>query len=154
MIETLIGTALGGFFRLVPEAMKWFERKDERKHELAMFDKQIEADKLKGQLAIQQADAQIGVAEIQAIIEATKAQGQLTGVRWVDAINTLIRPLITIWWCIILYSTALACQYFMLLELGYGGMEALLKLWGPEEKSIVSSLLSFWFLDRTIIKHR
>ena len=89
MIETLIGTLFGGIFRMAPEVLKWLDRKDERKHELSMFDKQLEADKLKGDQALAQinaqADASIGAAEIQAIIEATKAQGVQTGIKWVDA---------------------------------------------------------------------
>lgn len=58
MIETLLGTLFGGLFRLAPEALKWLDRKDERTHELAMFDKQLEADRLKGDQAIAQINAQ------------------------------------------------------------------------------------------------
>lgn len=153
MLMTLLGTLLGGGFRLVPELLKWFERKDERKHELAMFDKQLEADKLRGQLALEQTNAAIGAAEVQAIIEATKAQSTHTGIRWVDAVNSLMRPLITFWWVIVLYTLALVAQYVVLLDLGYGGMEAILKLWGPDEKAIVASIISFWFVDRSLRKN-
>lgn len=34
MIETLLGTLLGGIFRIAPEVLKWPYRKDERKHEV------------------------------------------------------------------------------------------------------------------------
>jgi hypothetical protein len=99
MIETLLGILFGGLFRMVPEVLKWLDRKDERKHELSMFDKQLEADKLKGDQTLAQinaqADATIGAAEIQAIIEATKAQAVQTGIRWVDAFNAIIRPLLS-----------------------------------------------------------
>lgn len=156
MIETLLGTLFGGAFRMAPEILKWLDRKDERKHELAMFDKQLEADKQRGQMAIDQinaqADASIGAAEIQALVEATKAQATPTGVKWVDAINSLMRPTITFWWVIVLYTAALVAQYVVLVQGGAGYVDAVLKLWGPDEKAIVASVISFWFVDRSLRK--
>ena len=48
MIETLLGGLLGGVFRLAPEVLKWFDRKSERGHELAMQDKALEFDRMRG----------------------------------------------------------------------------------------------------------
>lgn len=156
MIETLVGTLFGGIFRMAPEILKWMDRKDERAHELSMFDKQLEADKIKGDQAVAQinaqADATIGAAEVQAIIEATKAQATPSGIKWVDAINSLMRPTITFWWVIVLYSTALVAQYVALLGNSTDYLQAILKLWGPDEKAIVASIISFWFVDRSLRK--
>lgn len=156
MIESLIGSLFGGIFRMAPEVLKWLDRKDERKHELSMFDKQLEADKLKGDQSLAQinaqADATIGAAEVQAVIEATKAQAMRSGVKWVDAVNSLMRPLITFWWVIVLYTAALVAQYVSLLAVHQDYMVTLLKLWGPDEKAIVASIISFWFVDRSLRK--
>jgi uncharacterized protein YeeX (DUF496 family) len=85
MIETLVGTLLGGIFRVVPEVMSMVDKKNERAHELSMFDKQIQADQLRAQLAMEaekvRGEITMGAAELQAIIEATKSQGTLTGVK-------------------------------------------------------------------------
>ena len=156
MIETLVGTFLGGVFRMAPEILKWIDRKDERKHELSMFDKQLEADRLKGDQALSQitaqTDASIGLAEIQAIIEATKAQAVVTGIRVVDGINSLMRPMITFWWVIVLYTAALVAQYVFLIDQGETAAKAILTLWGVEEKALVSSIVGFWFVDRSLRK--
>ena len=48
MIETLLGGLLGGVFRLAPEILKWMDRNGERDHELAMQDKALEFEKLRG----------------------------------------------------------------------------------------------------------
>jgi hypothetical protein len=48
MIETLLGGLLGGAFRLAPEILKWLDRKGERGHELAMQDKALEFEKIRG----------------------------------------------------------------------------------------------------------
>lgn len=156
MIETLIGSALGGIFRLVPETLKWLDRKDERKHELAMFDKQLQADELRAKAQLQQTQAEvegkIGLAEIEGLITATKAQGKQTGIGWVDAINTLMRPIITFWWVIVLQTTALICSYISLRQTGISGLDAVAMLWGPDERAIVASIISFWFVDRALRK--
>lgn len=154
MIETLLGSLLGGAFRVIPELLKWLDRKDERKHELAMFDNQLKADTLKieaGQkLAELDANKSLGLAEIQGLIAGVQAQAVKTGVAWVDAVSALMRPLITFWWVIVLYSTALTAQFLVLLQAGTPGVDAIVRLWGTDEKAIVASVISFWFVDRTL----
>lgn len=156
MIETLVGTLFGGLFRLAPEILKWIDRKDERKHEALMFDKQLQADELRSKSAIDQINAKstadIGLAEISALIEATKAQAMQTGIKVVDAINSLMRPLITFWWVIVLYTAALVAQFVVLLDGGTTATMAILKLWGPDEKAIAASIITFWFVDRSLKK--
>jgi hypothetical protein len=153
---TLLGTLFGGAFRMLPELFKMFDKKDERAHELAMFDRQLEADKLRASAALDQinaqADATLGAAEMQAIIEATKAQAVQTGVKWVDAVSALMRPIITFWWVIIMYTAALVAQYLVLVQQGASQLPALLSLWGEDEKAIVASIISFWFVDRSLRK--
>ena len=154
MIETLIGTLFGGAFRMAPEVLKWLDRKDERRHEIALLDKNIEADRMKlaasQRLAETQADERITLADLQAMVEATRAQATPTGIKWVDAISSLMRPTITFWWGIVLYTAALTAQFLVLVDQGATGTQALLKLWGPEEKAIVSSIFAFWFMDRSL----
>ena len=43
-----VGGLLGGAFRLAREILKWLDRKGERGHELAMQDKALEFEKLRG----------------------------------------------------------------------------------------------------------
>ena len=154
MIETLVGTLFGGLFRMAPEILKWVDRKDERKHELSMFEKQLQADTLKGNQVLEQinanAAAAMGAGEIQALIEATKAQARQTGIKWVDGLNSLMRPLITFWWVVVLYTTALVAQFLFLIDSGVDVTQAILALWGVEEKALVASIVSFWFVDRSL----
>lgn len=156
MIDTLIGTLFGGIFRMAPEVLKWLDRKDERKHELSMFDKQLEADKLKGdqaqQLAATQADAAIGAAEIQAIIEATKAQAVQTGIKWVDAFNAIIRPLLALQWLILLWPAVVIAGFALAVQTGADPLVALKAAFGVDEKAMAASVASFWLVDRSLRK--
>lgn len=153
---TLIGTFLGIFARFLPEVLKFFDKKYERAHELSLLDKQIEADKLRGQMQLEligaQAEVTLGQAEIEAIIEATKAQAVVTGVRWVDAASAIMRPLITFWWVIVLYTSAMCVQFYGLLAYGTPPVTALLTVFGADEKAIAASIISFWFVDRQLRK--
>lgn len=154
MLLTLLGSLLGGLFRLAPEFLQWMDKKNERAHELAMLDKQLEADKLRSDLRINEIQAQgnitLDAAGLDALKEAIKAQGQLTGIKWVDAFNALMRPLITFWWVIVLSTAVQVCMFILLLNSGIAPVEAILKMWGPEEKAIVAGIINFWFLDRVI----
>ena len=56
--SSILGGLLGGAFRLVPELFKFLDAKNERAHELAMQDKQLEFAKLQGSQKIQEAQIQ------------------------------------------------------------------------------------------------
>ncbi len=156
MIETLVGTLLGGAFRMAPELLKWLDRKGDRAHELAMFDKQLAADKMRAdsQMALSQlqVDSALGTAELAAMSAATNAQAVKSGVRWVDALSALMRPLITFWWVIVLYTVALGARFWVMVQAGTPNIEAIVLLWGVDEKAIVASIISFWFVDRALRK--
>lgn len=154
MIETLLGTLFGGLFRMAPEVLKWLDRKDERAHELAMFDKQLEADKLKGDQALAQitaqADAAIGAAEVQAIIEATKAQATPTGIRWIDAFSAVIRPLLALQWLIVLWPAVIVAGFVLAVHGGADPLLAIKAAFGIDEKAMAASVASFWLVDRSL----
>lgn len=157
MLETLItllGGGLGGLLRLAPEMMKLFDRRNERAHELAMFDKQLEADRLRAEqrLAETQAAGQIALdqAGLQALTESIKAQGQMSGVRWIDGLSQLMRPLITLQWVIFLYPAVVVASFVLLLQGGAEVLDAINAAFGAQEKAMVAGIVNFWFLDRVI----
>ena len=74
MIETLLGGLLGGAFRLAPEILKWFDRKGERGHELAMQDKALEFEKLRGASRMGEIGASADAAWNTASLKPSKRQ--------------------------------------------------------------------------------
>lgn len=151
----ILSFIFGGVFRLAPELMKWLDKKDERKHELAMMDKQMDADRLRAEAALKQIELEgelsLGKAEIDAIIAATRAQGQKSGVKWIDGFNSLLRPLIAFWWVIVLYSGSLCVQFYALVwKFNETVPTAVLTVFGDQEKAIALSIIGFVFVDRAI----
>lgn len=147
----------GGLLRLAPDFMKWRDRKDERRHELEMFKQQVTLERERGAQKLSEirtaGDAAAVLAEWQGMIEATKAQAVVTGIKVVDAINALVRPFLTFWWAVVLATVAMAAQLHLLLETGKSPAEAILAVWGPFEKGVVGTIIGFWFMDR-VLKHQ
>ena len=101
MIETLFGGLLGGVFRLVPEGLKWLDRKGECGHELATQDKALAFEKPRGAQHMEEigtgadAAAAWNVGAIETLRAAVCTQGEKTGVRWANALSNSLRPVIT-----------------------------------------------------------
>lgn len=156
MIETMVGGLLGGLFRCVPEFLKWLDRKDERKHELAMQDKQLEFQKLSGSQKIEEKglenQGEWNKGYLDALKEAITAQGQKTGSKLIDGFNALMRPLIACQWVLLLYPAALIASFILAVDHGTAPLEALKNTFGPDEKAIASGIINFFFLNRVFEK--
>lgn len=163
ILETAIGGTLGGLLRLAPELLKFLDRKNERKHEIALLDKNIEADKLRGEQAERQLAMQNDLAQIthglQALMEALRGQGQITGIKWVDALNQSVRPIITYGIAFpyvvgkTLVFAALTWAGFWKLGLDAGAVkEALAATYTAADMGLLSGILNFWFLGRVFDK--
>ena len=157
MIETLLGGLLGGAFRLAPEILKWLDRKGERGHELAMQDKALEFEKLRGAQRMSEigagADAAWNVGAIETLREAVRTQGEKTGVRWADALSTSVRPVIT-YWFMALYCAAKTATVAAAVTGGAGWGVAILYAWTEADQALWAGVLNFWFLGRVFDRVR
>lgn len=136
MLDSLLSLGLGAVIRLAPEVLDFFDRKSRRAHEQKMAESGIRKEEV----------SSAGVA----LAEAIKGQSILTGVKWADALNILVRPVITYWWVIILYTTFLVSSFIVLVNSGTVAPEAVLSIFGEDEKRIVSTIITFWFVDRVL----
>lgn len=146
----IFGALFGGVFRLIPEFLKLWDRKNEREHEIKLGDQQMEMVKLQGSYKMQEVNAQTDIAHMNAIMQVAKAQAQKTGIKFVDGWNALMRPMITTQWLLLLYPSVLIASFVLSVQDGTPALQALVKVFGPDEKAICSGLFTFWFLDRVI----
>lgn len=157
MIETLLGGLLGGAFRLAPEILKWLDRKGERGHELAMQDKALEFEKLRGAQRMGEigaaADGAWNTGAIDALKEAVAAQGHQSGVRWADALSASVRPVIT-YWFMALYCAAKTATFAAGVSAGAGWGDAILHAWTDADQALWAGVLNFWFLGRVFDRVR
>lgn len=157
MILSVISLLGGGLLRLLPEVFAFLNKKTDNSHELAMMDKQLALEQARGanrqnELELQTSSEQI-VQMLSTQAEALKGQMQLTGIRFVDALNFLVRPLTT-YYVLLLYGLAKAAMFALALQSGISGWEAILKLYDEDDKTILSGILGFWFVGRCFEKAR
>ena len=157
MIETLLGGLLGGAFRLAPEVLKWFDRQGERSHELAMQDKALEFEKLRGAQRMSELGAAANGAwntgAIETLRDAVRAQGEKTGLGWADALSSSVRPVIT-YWFMALYCAAKTAAFAAALSAGVDWGTAVLHAWTEADQALWAGVLNFWFLGRVFDKVR
>lgn len=139
MIEALAGGTLGAIVRLAPELLNLLDRKNERKHEIALGQQSLEVTKLQldGKLKATEVEAQSGqlVAALQALQAGITGQATKTGNVWVDGLSSSVRPIVT-------YGFAASYLY---VKMQSGSWEA-------QDTAIFSGILNFWFLGRVFEK--
>jgi hypothetical protein len=155
MIE-LLGLLFGGAFRLLPEVFKVFAAKREADHEYRMSELQLKIDQARAAQAIDLAHAQAEIAanagEMQAWADAIRAQAQPSGIRWIDALSSSVRPVLTYWWVLGLYSGAKGIAIVVAFQAG-ATLDAFAALLVTEfDRTVIGSILSFWFVDRSLRK--
>ena len=157
MIETLLGGLLGGAFRLAPEVLKWFDRQGERVHELAMQDKALEFEKLRGAQRMSEigaaADGAWNTGAIETLRDAVRSQGEKIGIAWADALSSTVRPVIT-YWFMALYCAAKTAAFAAALSAGADWGTAVLHAWTEADQALWAGVLNFWFLGRVFDKVR
>ena len=88
---TLIGSLLGFVSSLFPDLLKLFRERQDRQHELAILDRQMEMMRSGHQQRLEEIQVQADIAESQALYKSAVP----TGVKWVDALAGTVRPVIT-----------------------------------------------------------
>lgn len=150
IVETVLGGALGTLSRLAPAVLEFLGRKDERKHELALGAQALEVAKLNAASARDIKDLDVEQSRFVAAMESLQAgirsQGEKTGIRWIDALSAVVRPAITAW-IFVLYSLVKVAALWVALQNAPAAV-AILTIWGPEDASMLSAVMMFWFVGR------
>lgn len=167
---SLLGGGLGALLRFVLEIFKLFSEQKDRDHEFRMTQLQLDIDKARAvqqlDLVHAQGDVAMQAGEMEAYVEAIKAQAQPSGVAWVDALNASVRPVVTYWWMALLSAYKLimfviaSVEIYIALQAAHTLAEAVPllgafvnKVWTPDDGAILAMILGFWFVDRAIRKN-
>lgn len=151
----LLGSIFGGLFRLAPEVLKFMDKGNERKHELSMFTLQTDLEKMRGQFKMEERYVDHSVAQLDAIQQAFKQQGEADSKawKWVASISALVRPGITY----ILFSLYVAMKITAMLygmEHGASWVAVIRESWTPDDFAMLNMILTFWFVGRAIEKYQ
>jgi hypothetical protein len=155
MLETLLGGVFGGLLRLAPEVFKLFDRANEREHELAMLSAEMEFAKVRGEIAMRQTEAQMTMAEVEAIGQAFKEQSDTAKAAGsiVAAISAMVRPTVT-YMFLGLYALVKVAAFLIAIEQGGNWKEVLTTMWGSDDLAVFNMIISFWFVGRVYERNR
>lgn len=153
MLE-ILSLVFGGVLRLVPEFLKLVTAKRDQEHEYRMTNLQLEIDKARSALKIDEVHAGATAAEqagwAQALQDAIKGQAVPTGVPWVDALSSSVRPVLTYWHCLILYTGVKVAMGYLAWQAGVSVPNAVVQGFTEFDRALVGSMVSFWFVDRSL----
>lgn len=155
MFETLLGGVFGGLLRLAPELLKLWDRKDERKHELAMLDRELDFAKTKAEVQLRQAETELAATQLDTLSEAFREQSQTAQAagKFVAAMSALVRPAVT-YIFIVLYALVKIAGYALAVSQGGAWTAVLVGLWSVDDMAVLNMILSFWFVGRVYERSR
>ena len=117
---------------------------------------QLEIDKARSALRIDEVHAQGNAAEqaawAQALQDAISAQGKPSGVPWVDALSSSVRPVLTYWHCLVLYTSQKVAVALIASEAGATWASIVSQSYTTFDQQLVGSMVGFWFVDRSLRK--
>jgi hypothetical protein len=151
----LLGSIFGGLFRLAPEVLKFFDKANERKHELAMFTLQTDLEKLRGQFKMEEKYVDYSTQQLDTIKAAFQEQSETskTAGWFVSAISALVRPGIT-WALFGMYAAVKAAALIIAFETGADWKEVITNAWDGDDFALFNMCLTFWFVGRSIEKYQ
>jgi hypothetical protein len=151
----IFGSLLGGIFRLAPEVLKFFDKKNERTHELAMFQRQCDLEQIRGQQKLAEIgaarDAAIDVGVMDAFNSAINQQAEMAKAAggWAAALSASVRPVVT-YWVILLWSFVHLWFAWNAWLQGAAPREVFETMMTADFMALVSGTINYWFLDRTL----
>jgi hypothetical protein len=153
----ILGSVLGGVFRLAPEVLKYFDKKNEREHELNMFARQCELEQLRGQQKLAEIGAQreaaIDVGVMDAFNNAITQQAEMVKAAggWVASLSASVRPVMT-YYLLVMYGAAKTAAMVLAYYHGQALTEVLSKSWGTDDMALLTGVINYWMIDRSLAK--
>ena len=153
----ILGSVFGGLFRMAPEVLKFFDKKNERQHELAMFARQCELETLRGQQKLAEIGAQreaaMDVGVMDAFNNAITQQAEMVKAAggWVASLSASVRPVVT-YWVLFVWSFIHVWFAWNAWITGAPPAEVFKTMMTPDFSALLAGTINFWFLDRTLAK--
>jgi len=151
----LLGSIFGGIFRLAPEVLKFLDKKNERQHELSMFQLQTDLEKMRGEFKMEEKYVDYSIQQMDTIKAAFQEQAETAkAAGWfVAAISALVRPGIT-WALFFMYAAVKAAALVIAFKTGADWTEVISKCWDEDDFGVFTMCITFWFVGRSVEKYQ
>ena len=143
-IVAILG-ALAGF---APAIVQLLTKKADNAHELAMAQLKLDAARQGAALEVDRARAEADMRQADRIYDFA---AQSTGIRFIDALVVLVRPLIT--FCVFGMWLVLTSGLFVYaVNQGYDLGQIYKLLWDEQTQAIFAAIIGFWFGNRMMVR--
>lgn len=170
-VLSIIGMIVGAIIRFIPEIFKYLTDLSNKKHEFKMTKLKLEKSQQNIEPEIISKSPEIkenldvSIDEIKEdnnenlenndklYNDIIKNTNNISKNKWIDILNSSVRPFVTYWWMfiftihkfsIIIYSFCITTPAIYMID----------RIWTENDYGILSAILSFWFVDRTIRKNK
>lgn len=142
---TILSALLGFLGSALPDALKYFQDKQDKRHELDIMDKQIQMQVSGYQQQLEMIQVQADSAQMQSLYASVR-----TGVTWVDALGGTVRPVLAFAFIFMFILTKLPIILIVcndIHNIAYTDY-----LWTESDSCIFSSIIAFYFGSRSFHK--
>lgn len=153
----ILSTLIGFLSSALPDIFRFFQDKQDKKHEIVLLEMQMEHAKQGHAQKLAEIELQADIADSKAV--GARVKQSLVGIRWIDALSGSVRPIIT-YLFFAMYAAVKVAQYHLLIEPSMPWQEpvshaqALVTIWTPDDMALFAAIITFWFGNRTFNKLR
>ena len=144
---TILASLVGFISSLIPEIMKFFLDKNDKKHELQILEQQIKIKKETNLSQLEEIIAMNSFKESQSLYKTYK-----TGICWVDALNGTVRPVLA--YSFFAIYTFIKYLQYKVISSSVTINEIVNILWSVDDQAIFAGIISFYFGQRAVTKLR
>jgi hypothetical protein len=142
---TLLASIAGFISSIIPEVVKYFKDANDKKHELAILDKQIQYNQTAASRSLEEIHISRDIQEQASLYTTYK-----TEITWVDAVNGLVRPILA-YSFFIMYMVVKYLQYAAISSTSHI-IEYIEIIWSTDDQAIFAGIISFYYGQRTFQK--
>lgn len=144
---TLFASIAGFISSIFPEILKIIKDRNDKIHELNIFDRQIAINQSNQNNRLEEINTYADISSSKALYSTYK-----TGINWVDALNGSVRPVLA-YAFFILYSVTKLMQYKMIANDAplYIYLDI---LWTVDDQAIFAGIISFYYGQRALSKNK
>lgn len=149
----LLSTIFGFLSSFAPDVVNAFKASSERKHELAMMEKQAELG-LKQAIEVKEtAETNAQVEEIKALSDAYKAELDAAEKSFIGKLAASVRPVLTYAFFLLYAGVKIASLTLVMnptlpWQASVSFTQALTMVWNEEDVALFSAIMAFWFGGR------
>lgn len=142
---SLLGSLLGFGTSFLPKVMDYFQDKQDKAHELALMDKQLEQQKVIGAQKLQMVNVEADIRESEALLKHDAGLQKRSSQCIVD-LAASVRPIVTY----LLFVEIFVLTWLLALDMITTEMYRL--VFNNEMQAVWAAVVSFWFGARTMAR--